>query len=86
MELIADYTWEGSITFRGRTKGYNEYRFAMDGSWTVNRALGSSSGTDLPQSNTNLTQGGVSIGINAPKGTVVFTYYEDTEESTAVQQ
>jgi len=83
MTLIADYTWEGEITFG--SSGSHQYKFAMDGSWSVNRGLGSSSGPNLPQDNWNLTQNGGNIAINVPSGTVVFTYYEDTEESTAVQ-
>ena len=83
MTLIADWTWEGSISF---SSGSEEYKFAMNGGWTVNRGLGSSSGPNLPQTVTNLTQDGANIPINVPNGTVVFTYHEDTESSTAVQQ
>jgi len=81
MTLIADYTWEGEIAFNRAAS--HEYKFAMNGSWDTNRGLGSTSGPDLPQSNTNLTQDGANIPINVPKGTVVFTYYENTEESAA---
>ena len=84
MTLIADYTWEGSITFG--SSGSHEYKFAMNGGWGTNRGLGSSSGPNLPQDNWNLTQSGGNIAINVPAGTVVFTYNESTEESTAVQQ
>jgi len=84
MTLVADYTWEGEISFS--SSGSHEYKFAMNGSWTINRGLGSSSGPNLPQDNWNLTQDGANININVPSGTVVFTYYENTEESTAVQQ
>ena len=84
MTLIADYTWEGSITFS--SSGSHQYKFAMNDSWSINRGLGSSSGPNLPQSNWNLTQNGGNIAINVPSGTVVFTYYEGTEESEAVQQ
>jgi len=83
MTLIADWTWEGAITF---SSGSEEYKFAMNGGWTVNRGLGNSSGPNLPQTVTNLTQDGGNIPINVPNGTVVFTYHENTESSTAAQQ
>ena len=80
MTLIADWTWQGEITF---SSGSKEYKFAMDGGWGTNRGLGNSSGPNLPQTVTGLTQDGANIPINVPAGTVVFTYYEDIEESTA---
>ena len=83
MTLIADWTWQGEISF---SSGSEEYKFAMNGGWGTNRGLGSSSGPNLPQDNWNLTQSGGNIAINVPAGTVVFTYNESTEESTAVQQ
>ncbi len=81
MTLVADYTWEGSITFS--SAGSHEYKFAMNGSWSVNRGLGSSSGPALPQSNTGLRQSGGNIAINVPADTVTFTYHENTEASEA---
>lgn len=81
MTLIANWTWQGEITFSSASS--EEYKFAMNGNWDVNRGLGSSTGPGLPQTVTGLTQDGANIPINVPAGTVVFTYYEDIEESTA---
>ena len=76
MTLVADWTWRLEVSFADAKS--IEYKFAMDGSWGINRGLGSTSGPDLPQSNSSLTQNGGDIPANVD-GTVVFVYYEDTE-------
>ena len=51
----------------------------MNGSWSINRGLGNTSGPILPQHNSNLTQGGPNIAANLSKGICIWEYYEDTE-------
>jgi alpha-amylase len=77
MELVADYfwRWEANISQPATV----EYKFAMDGSWDVNRGLGNTSGPDLPQDNSNLTQDGANISANLPGTICIWEYYEDTE-------
>ena len=53
----------------------------MNGSWTVNRGLGSASGPNLPQDNSSLTQDGANIVANLPRGICIWGYYENTETS-----
>lgn len=79
MTKVADFTWrwEKSVT---RTVNV-QYKFAMDCGWTTNRGLGSSSGTSLPQTNTDLVQDGGNIAASLPKGTCVWEFYEDTNSS-----
>ncbi|MBA7698766.1 hypothetical protein ES703_107448 [subsurface metagenome] len=77
MELVADYTWRWEANISQPTSV--EYKFAMDGSWDVNRGLGSTSGPDLPQVNSNLRQDGDNIAANLPGGICIWEYYENTE-------
>jgi len=77
MELIADYTWRWETDISQPTTV--EYKFAMDGSWDLNRGLGNTSGPDLPQVNSSLTQGGANLTANLPAGICIWEYYEDTE-------
>jgi hypothetical protein len=79
MTLIADYTWRWESSVSSPTNV--EYKFAMNGSWGINRGLGSTSGTDLPQNNWSLAQDGGNIHANLPAATCVWEYYEDTETS-----
>jgi alpha-amylase len=77
MKSVADYTWrwETNISHPNSV----EYKFAMNGSWSINRGLGNTSGPILPQHNSNLTQGGDNIPANLPKGICIWEYYENTE-------
>lgn len=79
MKSVADYTWRWERNISQPTTV--EYKFAMDDSWSINRGLGNTSGPDLPQHNSNLTQDGANIPANLPKGICVWEYYEDTETS-----
>jgi hypothetical protein len=79
MELVADYTWRWEANISQPI--IVEYKFAMDGSWDVNRGLGNTSGPDLPQGNSNLTQDGANITANLAGGICIWEYYEDTETS-----
>jgi len=79
MTLIADYTWRWESNVSSPTSV--EYKFAMDGSWGINRGLGSTSGLDLPQDNWSLAQDGGNIHANLPAATCIWEYYEDTETS-----
>jgi hypothetical protein len=79
MMLVADYTWRWQRCITEATSV--EYKFAMDGSWGVNRGLGSTSGPDLPQNNSLLSQDGPNIAANLPAGICVWQYNEDTETS-----
>jgi hypothetical protein len=79
MKLIADYTWRLEVPFAtAKTLGY---KFAMDGKWVINRGLGSTSGRNLPQDNSSLTQDGENIIANFPRGICIWEYYENTETS-----
>jgi hypothetical protein len=80
MTLIADYTWQLEVPFV-TAKPQIGYKFAMDGNWTINRGLGSTSGLNLPQDNSNLIQDGGNIIANFPKGICIWEYYENTETS-----
>ncbi|MFH1616143.1 MAG: alpha-amylase family glycosyl hydrolase, partial [Planctomycetota bacterium] len=79
MTLIADYTWRWESDISTATSV--EYKFAMNGSWGINRGLGSTSGTNLPQENWSLAQDGGNIHANLPAATCVWEYYENTETS-----
>jgi alpha-amylase len=79
MTLIADYTWRWESDISTATNV--EYKFAMNGSWGINRGLGSTSGTNLPQENWSLAQDGGNIHANLPAATCVWEYYENTETS-----
>jgi len=75
MTSVADYTWRWETYISQPTSV--EYKFAMNGSWTINRGLGNTSGPDLCQYNSNLTQGGANVPANLPKGICVWEYYEN---------
>jgi hypothetical protein len=79
MKSVADYTWRWETGIPQPTSV--EYKFAMNGSWSINRGLGNTSGPGLPQQNSYLTQGGANIVANLPKGICIWEYYEDTETS-----
>lgn len=79
MALIADYTWRWVTDVPVPTTV--EYKFAMNGSWSLNRGLGETCGPDLPQANLNLAQDGANIAANLPGGICIWEYYEDSETS-----
>jgi hypothetical protein len=79
MTLVADYTWRWIRRISSPTSV--EYKFAMNGSWGINRGLGSTSGPGLPQNNWSLVNYGANIHANLPAATCVWVYYEDTETS-----
>ncbi|GEM_PF-425673 len=79
MTLVADYTWRWVRKISSPTSV--QYKFAMNGSWGINRGLGSTSGTNLPQDNWSLAQDGANINANLPAATCVWEYYENTETS-----
>jgi len=79
MKSVADYTWRWETNIFQPTSV--EYKFAMNGSWSINRGLGNTSGPDLCQHNWNLTQGGANIAANLPRGICIWEYYENTETS-----
>ncbi|MHC4111074.1 MAG: dockerin type I domain-containing protein [Planctomycetota bacterium] len=77
MKSVADYTWRWETNVSQPTPV--EYKFAMNGSWSINRGLGNTSGPDLCQHNSNLTQNGANIPANLPRGICIWEYYENTE-------
>ena len=83
MTLIADYTWRWESSVSSPTSV--EYKFAMNGSWGINRGLDwgltNTSGPDLPQENWDIEQNGANIYANLPAATCVWVYYENTETS-----
>ncbi len=79
MTLIADYIWRWTADCPSAMQV--EYKFAMNGTWDINRGLGSSSGVVLPQFNPDLVPFGANIPISLPAGIAVWEYYEDTDTS-----
>ncbi len=79
MKSIADYTWRWETNISQPNSV--EYKFAMNGSWSINRGLGDTSGPGLCQHNSNLTPGGANIPANLPRGICIWEYYEDSETS-----
>ncbi|MBA7479769.1 hypothetical protein ES707_15205 [subsurface metagenome] len=79
MKSVTDYTWRWETNISQPTPV--EYKFAMNGSWSINRGLGDTSGPDLCQHNSNLTPGGANIPANLPRGICIWEYYENTETS-----
>jgi alpha-amylase len=79
MKSIADYTWRWETNVFQPTG--IEYKFAMNGSWSINRGLGNTSGPYLPQDNSNLAQDGANIAANLPRGICIWQYYENSETS-----
>ena len=79
MTLVGDYTWQWVADCSAATQA--EYKFAMNGAWTVNRGLGSSSGFPIPQATTDLQQYGANVPIQLPEGLSVWEYHEDTDTS-----
>jgi hypothetical protein len=79
MKSVADYTWRWETNIFQPTS--IEYKFAMNGSWSINRGLGNTSGPDLCQHNSNLTLGGANIAANLPRGICIWEYHEDSETS-----
>jgi alpha-amylase len=77
MKSVADYTWRWETSVSQPTSV--EYKFAMNGSWSINRGLGNTSGPDLPQLNSNLSQDGANIAANLPRGICIWEYYENSE-------
>lgn len=77
MTLIADYTWRWLRYINTPTTV--QYKFAMNGSWSLNRGLGQTSGPHLPQANESLAQDGANITANLPGGICLWQYHEDTE-------
>ena len=51
----------------------------MNGSWSINRGLGNTTGPDLPQLNSNLSQDGANIAANLPRGICIWEYFEESE-------
>jgi hypothetical protein len=79
MSLVDDYTWRW-VSNSGEATSV-EYKFAMDGSWDLNRGLGDTSGPTLPQKNSSLVQGGGNMPVNLSRGICVWEYREDSETS-----
>ena len=79
MTSVADYTWRWETNISQPTPV--EYKFAMNGSWSINRGLGNTSGPALCQHNSNLTPDGANIPANLSKGICIWEYYENTETS-----
>jgi len=79
MKSVADYTWRWETNVSQPTPV--EYKFAMNGSWSINRGLGNTSGSALCQHNSNLTPGGANIPANLSRGICIWEYYENTETS-----
>ena len=79
MSLVDDYTWRWVGNSDEATSV--EYKFAMDGSWDVNRGLGNTSGSTLPQKNSGLVQGGGNMSVDLAAGICVWEYREDSETS-----
>ena len=77
MKSIADYTWRWERNISQPTS--IEYKFAMNGSWSINRGLGNTSGPGLPQDNSYLAQDGANIAASLPKGVCIWEYYENSE-------
>jgi alpha-amylase len=79
MTSVADYTWRWETNISQPASV--EYKFAMNGSWSINRGLGNTSGPGLPQDNSNLSLDGANIAANLPQGICLWEYYENTETS-----
>jgi glycosidase len=78
LTLVSNYVWRGEITL---SAGSVSYKLAMNNAWDINRGLGSSSGTSLPQTVTSLAQGGGNITLSIPaNGKYEFIYYENEEK------
>lgn len=79
MTLVDDYTWRWFADCPQPT--HAEYKFAMNGAWSINRGLGDSSGSSIPQLAEDLQPFGPNISIDLPAGICVWEYHEDTDTS-----
>ena len=77
MTLVDDYTWRWIGDCPAAT--HAEYKFAMNGTWDINRGLGSSSGASIPQLTSNLQPFGANISVDLPEGICVWEYHEQTD-------
>lgn len=74
MALVGDYTWQWIADSPAAVE--TEYKFAMNGTWDVNRGMGASSGLSVPQATTDLQPFGANIRIQLPAGISVWEYDE----------